>query len=501
MNAPNMLPRRWCGIIPSPDQLNRNINSPGLDKVNTRRDFDLVWKWLKLSKFQNADFYKDIVNNGNYLEDGFFRAAISFAFHAFAPIRNTYSRKDEEMVLLYYSGHGLSEEGGTRLNEANQDGWSSSPLLERVGFTNPGEHFSAAGPYLTQNRNVKGGELCLHEVGFCDLYGLLEPWIAAVEEKSTNSSGEKKNKHVVIIADSCYSGKLVEDLAALKQWPGPWNKNGCTVTVQSACNSREVTFGGYFTPCFVHYNQTGELDRLIEEWNSKPKPQKDTYRDIKLPSPRLETTRPLGNVDSENDPVLKVFFEDFQLCLFRDAGFFKFCYLKCSEALQPPLELNRGTVTTFLRQMTFNIIDYKLTKTRNGTPIALFLVHNPNNPNHIICVHIYFNNSSTALANIRGVNLVQYQCPTYPSLLFLVTSDPNAIWHLKPNEHAAQYTTLVTQCKNYVEATKRGRWVDVATWNMGNNQLGVNHMVRMQNRSTWMNKYVENKIVAANSQT
>ena len=736
----------YCGIIPSPDKLDRNINSPGLDEIKTRLDFNHVWGWL--SECLNTGFYTEVkttLDKGEQLELPVFKSAIHSAFKAFDPIRDTSSPKAKEMVLLYYAGHGLSVEGATQLNKTNPDGWSSSPRLENVGYSHHKEYFSAAQPHLTRNRNVKGGELCLHDVGFCDLQGLLKPFIAAVKGESTKSFGEKHNKHVVIIADSCYSGKLVEDLARLNQWPGPWNENDCTVTVQSACNSHEVTFGGYFTPCFVYYNQTGglvqqiqrniqqiqqnvqpiqenvgqmqnvqqiqqnvqqiqenaqqiqhnvqqiqrnvqqikenvqqiqhnvqqiqgnaqqiqnvqqmqenalqiqqsvqqiqgnaqqiqgnaqqiqqkvqqiqgnaqqiqnvqemqenaqqiqqsvqqiqgnaqqiqqkvqqiqgnaqqiqgnaqqiqqkvqqiqgnaqqiqqnvqqmpendqqiqenaqqiqesaqqiqqnaqqiqendqqisELDGLIKEWKGKIEIEKDAYREIELPSPQLATTRLPGNVDSENDPVLELSLQGFQMCLFRDAGFFKFCYLKYSGALRPPLALDGGTVQTFLERDKFNIIDYKLTKMRNGTPIALFLVRNlgdqdqvdnPDDDDHVIYVRIHFSNSTTTFGNVGGVNLVQHQRPTYPSLLFLAVNDPNAVWHLNPKEHAAQYKRLVTQCKNYVEATERGRWVDVTRWNMGNNQLGVNHMIRMRDRSTWMNEYVKKKTDPDYSQT
>ena len=705
-----LVERPRCGIIPSPDKLNRNIDSPGEDEIETRRDFNRVWKWL--SECLNIEFYTDVkttIDRDEQLEPSVFKSAIRSAFQAFDPIRNTRFPKAEEMVLLYYTGHGLTPSSSG----------SSSPLLEEVGYANPREYFAAAQPYITPNRQVKGGELYLHDVGYCDLQGLLKPWIAAVKEKSTNSSGDKKLKHVVIIADSCYSGKLVEDLAGLNQWPGPWNENDCTVTVQSACNSHEVTFGGYFTPCFVYYNQTGglvqqiqrnaqeikqnvqqiqqnvgpmqnaqqiqhnvhqmqeiaqqiqhnvqqiqhnvqqiqgnaqqiqqnvrqiqgnaqqiqhnvqqiqgnaqqiqhnvqqiqhnvqqiqqnvqqiqgsgqqiqqnvqqtegnaqqiqqnvpqiqgnaqqiqhnvqqlqenaqqilqnvqqiqgnaqqmpendqqiqenaqqiqesaqqiqendqhisELDGLIREWNGKIEIEKDAYREIELPSPKLATTRLPGNVDSENDPVLKLSLQGFQMYLFRDAGFFKFCYLKYSGALRPSLALDGGAVQTFLERDCFDIIDYKLTKMRNGTPIALFLIYNPDdqdqvdNPDdqdHVICVRIHFSNSTTAFANISEVNLVQHQCPTYPSLLFLAVSNPNAVWRLNHKEHATQYKRLVTQCKNYVEASEPGRWVDVTRWNMGNNQLGVNHMVRMRDRSTWMNEYLKKKTGADYSQT
>ena len=476
----------FCGIIPSPEKLDKSYNSRGEDVTNTRGDFNRVWGWL--SECPNIGFYsefKTTVDRGEQLELPVFKSAIRSAFQAFDPIRNTHSPEAEEMVLLYYTGHGLRPSSSG----------SSSPLLEKVGYANPEEYFAAAQPYITPKRNVKGGELCLHEVGYCDLQGLLKPWIAAVRGGSINSSGEKQNKHVVIIADSCYSGKLVENLNELNQQRGPWNENRCTVTVQSACSSEEPTYGGYFTPRFVYYNQPEneeKLKQLIEEWNGKNEIEKDAYREFTLPSPQVATTRAPENVDSENDPVLKVFLQGFRLYLFRDAGFFKFCCVEDSiKALGPPRALNISSVEQFLSQENFSIMDYKLKTISNGTPMALVLVNNPHDRKHVICVHIHFNSSVTALDNISGVNLVEHRRPkrACPNLLFLASDYRRAKWYLNPGERAL-YSELVKQCKSYVEAKQPRRWGDVTRWDMGNNQLGVNHMFKMRERSAWMDNYL-----------
>ena len=485
-----------CGIIPSPEKLERGENSPGEDETNVRGDFNLVWEWLTSSEFLNTRFYdliREAVGAGDQLEERSFNSAIRFSFQASDPIRNTGFPEEEEMVLLYYAGHGLNVEGARRLNRANPDAQSSSPLLEKVGYSHPEEYFAAAQPHLTPNRYVKGGELCLHHVGFCDLQGLLKPWIAAVEKESTNSSGEKKKKHVIIIADSCYSGKLIEDLAKLNQSPGPWNKNDCTVTVQSASSSDEKTYGGYFTPCFVHYNKPenrDELEQLIEKWKSKIEIEKDAYRATNAPSPQLATTKP-ENFGDENDPVLKLSLQGFQVCLFRDAGFFKFCHLKHSGALpgeELPRALDDDTLKTFLEQYPFKIDDYKLTKTRNGVPKALFLVCNPDDDKSVICAHIHFKNShTTELENVSGVHLVQHKRPTYPGLLFLVVNDSNPHTSLTPSK----YERLVRECKDHVIAKEPERWADVTKWNMKNNQMGYHHVCKMEERSRWMDDYLK----------
>ena len=500
---------RYCGIISSPETLETAYNA-GEDATNTRDDFKVVLDWLSIP-FVNPFLYRDIraaAEGGAYLNAGLFESGIRFAFQAFDPIRNTSSPGAEEMVLLYYTGHGLSEARASRLNTANLNGESSSPRLERVNYHEPN---LAAQPFLTPNRVVRGGELCLHEVGFCDLQGLLQPWIAAV----TNSDVTKHNKHVVIIADSCYSGKLVDDLAEMNGRPGPWNENGCTVTVQSASSSVEETFGGYFTPCFVHYNQNQEeLEQLIKEWNDNFEFVKNAYRGFDLPSPQLETTGSLPEdadvttettqlettetqletteslpEDADDSPVLTRQFQGFKLRLFRDPGFFKFCYLKHSGALEPPRALNDDTVNAFLGVSDrFNIKDYKLKTKSDGTPLALVLVDNPANTEYVICVHIHFRYRNTGLRNVSGVKLVEHKRPRYPSSLFLVVKETGPKFILKPT--AVRYEALLRQCKEYVDEKEPGRWEDVARWNMENNQLGVNHMFKMKERSDWMDKYL-----------
>ena len=196
-----------CAILPSPEKLDESIGSPGLDKTDTLRDFDLMIGWVTKSELRNAAFYKrgaQVDAEEKNLEDGLYYSFIQFAFNtAFDAIRNTASPDREELVFWYYAGHGLGKEAAQKLS------YSSTPCLASLFIP---ERHAAANEFVTEGRKVKGGELCLHEVGFCDLYGLLKPWIAAVKAQSINAGGSKKNKHLVIILDSCYSGIIAEEL-------------------------------------------------------------------------------------------------------------------------------------------------------------------------------------------------------------------------------------------------------------------------------------------------
>jgi hypothetical protein len=505
-----------CAILPSPEKLKKGSSSPGQDETNTRGDFDKVWQWLTSSDFLNTGFYVDVketVDQGGQLEEGIYTSVIRLAFgNAFDPIRNTSDPEQGEMVLLYYAGHGLSEQGATNLKEANlitskRSLVSPFPRLGEVGFSNPEEHFAAAESFLTPNRTVKGGELCLHDVGFCDLQGLLKPWIAAVKGKSINPPHDrvKKNKHLVVVADSCYSGKLVEDLEQLALTPGPWKEHGCTVTVQSASSSDEPTFGGYFTPCFVHFNKPenqGKLQKLKQKWDEKSEIEKNAYRAVDLPSPQVATTMPSEKLRSgEDDPILVLpRIQGVQLTLFRDAGFFKFCFLSFSGIVGSKARaLTPVAANTFLSQDNFDILDYKLKTISNGTPMALVLVEDPRDTAHVVCVHIHFhNNSDTSnLRNVSGVNLINHNRPTNVGDLFLQDSDPRKYQFWPGN--AARYRHLVERCKNYVNRTdpEPGRWDNASRWNMRHSLKGK---FRLKERSDWMDKYVE-KMVSENSQT
>ena len=342
----------------------------------------------------------------------------------------------------------------------------------------------------------------MHDVGFCDLQGLLTPWVAAVTKEPRNASGKvKKNKHLVVIADSCFSGILAQDLQRLMQRDGPWNKNGCSVTVQSACSNDEPTFGGYFTPCFVHFNKPENqpfLQMLKKQWNDKSEIEKIVYRQMHLPSPRIETTMPPEKMNLANaeDPTMSPSFQGFMLTLFLDPGFFKFCFLKFSGVIGHGTRALTGeTANTFFMLPAFTIMDYKLKKMAgNDTPLALFLVEDPNDKEHVVCVHIHFYDENSH--NISGVNLIHHNKPTgvgYYGHLFLEENS------LKQRFRYDQTTmkTLVDACKEYVKNNQlqQDTWDNFAHWHM---TQSYHYQFRMKKRSDWMDDYVSRLNVEKN---
>ena len=483
--------RPRCAVLLSPEKLNESYNSQGQDATNTRRDLNDVCEWARQAGFLNAEFFVDAINvdENQLLEETVYKSLVNFAFgSAVDPIRDTYFLGKDELMLLYYVGHGLEPQSA--------NGQSSSPLLDNYYFK--------IAENRTSDRTVKGGELCLHDVGFCDLMGLLTPWIAAVNEESSNVPGVKKNKHLVVIADSCYSGVLVQDLQQLAKTPGPWNANGCTVTVQSACGNNEPTVGGYFTPCFVYFNKPENqpsLQKLKDEWDGKSEVEKNAYRADGLPSPQVATTMPSERlISNEENPILVLpVIQGLTLTLFPDAGFFKFCFLSFFGTAGSKVRALTDTgINTFLSQDHFTIVSYKLKIISNGTPIALVLVDDPNDNAHVVCAHIHFNDANTDLGNVSGVNLIHHNWPTNPDCLDDVF--PQDISDYK-SRFEPPFTTglveLVKQCKDYVENNgPSGIWADSTRWNMEQSFLNKS---RLKERSRWMKDNVE-KMTEKNSQ-
>ena len=305
----------FCAILTSPKKPQSNTSPVELDE----KEFRDVFQWLKTSDYFDLKIDTNAFKMSASSEK--FKMLVHVAFRLLLYPPFSY-KSHSETVLLYLTGHGLDSEKAKEIKEESN---CSSPSLDDVGISK--KKLQPAAKYINPQRTLKGGEFDLGKFGYCDLKGLLEPWITALTR-----SPWTKNKHLIVIADSCYSGVLAEDLQQLALKEGPWNQNGCTVTVQSACCSDEVNFYE-FTECFVHFNKPENYDsfrELEEKWNGKSEKEKNVYRQLYLVSPQLATTMPMTKLSSNEDCSTMEFLPNihgFQLNLFRDTGFFKFCYL------------------------------------------------------------------------------------------------------------------------------------------------------------------------------
>lgn len=474
-----------CILLSSPEMLDLSMNSRGSDKTNTLEDLALVRDWVAKKGLLNVGFYQECAKET--LEESEFGALVKLAYkNGFDAMRNTASPDGEELVFWYYAGHGLGKDKAENLT------YSSTPCLE--------DDYNAVN-YLVEEaegRKVKGGELCLHQVGFCGLHGLLKPWIAAVKLKSINAieGAKKKNKHLVIILDSCHSGILANDLQDfIKHVQGkePSLLEENSITIQAACGPDELTDGGYFTPCFIYLNQEENYSMLQDwknEWSKMTPEKKEEYELEDLPSPMVVTTR-----DQSQEPTMEVAAQNFKVELFQDAGFFKFCFIKFCQLQdeQFPREqndraLNAFTARDFMKSQKFNVLDYKLKiyKTAGpyqGTPLGLFLLEDPKNAQFAICAHIHFKDQN--INKPSRINLVHHRKPRSGAGVFFYTEElPKEQIILDGSEKQ-----LVKACHDYVtQHNGQGTWADVSKWNM---KKSFKNLFRLKERSAWENNYLK----------
>ena len=382
-----------CVLLPSPEKLDTSMNSAGSDVTDTLEDFQQIKNWAKENKLLNTGFSDYRERQDKQLEKSSFKSLVQLAFStAFVAMRNTRNPDLEELVFWFYTGHGLGKETAKTLE------YLSTPCLSNVDLNHNYHDDSIVFDFVQKERKVQGGELCLHMGGFCDLYGLLKPWIAAVKSESINAPGQKKNKHLVVILDSCHSGIIAQELKEFEKQVRKKDESFLkenSVTIQAACGPNERTFGGYFTPPFLYLNDPQNkklLEQLRKSWKQMTDEKKDEYRSIELPSPMVVTTRASlqgteeqaqppptqggtvhpqpppaqggivdpqpppaqgGTVDPQPPPAqgdtvdpqpqnvtMEINVQNFKLTLFPDAGFFKFCSLKVfqyrqAKALEP----------------------------------------------------------------------------------------------------------------------------------------------------------------------
>ena len=520
-----------CALLPSPEKLDISMNSPGSDVTDTLEDFKQIKNWVEKNELLNTGFYDNYREQDKQLEKDSFKNAVKLAFStAFHPMRNTRSPELEELVFWYYAGHGLGKETAKTLE------YLSTPCLSNVDL-NPNDHDDAiVFDFVQKERKVQGGELCLHMGGFCDLYGLLKPWIAAVKSESINAPGQKKNKHLVVILDSCHSGIIAQELKEFEKQVRKKDESFLkenSVTIQAACGPNERTFGGYFTPPFLYLNDPQNkklLEQLRKSWKQMTDEKKDEYRSIELPSPMVVTTSALlqgteeqaqqpppaqgGTVDPQPPPTqgdtvdpqpqnvtMEINVQNFKLTLFPDAGFFKFCSLKVfqyqqAKALEPLVKeraLYRATVEAFMKSKSFKVLDYKLNTYTGtgpadknaGSPKGLFLLDDSHNPGFAVCAHVHFKAGSTDVNDVQRINLVHHKRSPGGRFEYLEEGGKLPVDMKKAADGAHK---LVEACRQFVEHDKLDRWSDVSEWNMTRSADGN---FRSIERSDWEKKYLE----------
>ena len=114
-----------------------------------------------------------------------------------------------------------------------------------------------------------------------------------------------KNRHILVVLDSCYSGKFGKRLEKWMKggdYKDVWKRNKCSLTIQTAASEKEPTYGGYFTPLFIRLQDEAFRNEKLEQWVSMNSEFDDIYDE--LPSPQLYSTD--DTIFTSKEPLVKL---------------------------------------------------------------------------------------------------------------------------------------------------------------------------------------------------
>ena len=121
-------------------------------------------------------------------------------------------QEDSDVFILYYAGHGTS-------------GHPDIP-------------------------DCAPGALCMKSDGYISLDDLINAWVGF-------GTYHRRGKRFVVVADSCHSGALVEQLRATHEDRRRKRLPNLNMAVQSACGANELSMGGVFTRPFLAEQRGG----------------------------------------------------------------------------------------------------------------------------------------------------------------------------------------------------------------------------------------------------
>jgi len=140
-------------------------------------------------------------------------------------------------------------------------GRDDTESLTKVGFLNkvgrlleqPGKVFILyySGHGTDENScEVKPGGFCMKKGGFVTLDDLIDAWVGVC-------ALDRRGQRFVIVADSCFSGALVDQLKAEHRLREREGLPPLNMAVQSASRAHETSLDGFFTKKWLESNQTG----------------------------------------------------------------------------------------------------------------------------------------------------------------------------------------------------------------------------------------------------
>ena len=488
----------------------------GEDMTKTVTDFSNFVEWSIERQFFAANEYKYFDEDGVCYHETYYAIIKQLAFNP-ARMFNRADLDKTEYAIWYYSGHGLHTDV---VNISKPSGFNLHH--DKNSSVGVNEYMKAMCERSEQPwRYLQGGELPFQRYGFFDFHMLVDFLQTAI----TLDGRQCKNRHILVVLDSCYSGKFgkrLEKWMNSKDYEEVWKRNNCSLTIQTAASEKEPTYGGYFTPLFILLQDETFREAKRNQWVSMSSEFDDIYDE--LPSPQLYSTD--DTISKSEEPLVKLN----EVWLVKNPNFFKMCYVLDPQNvdLQGIRTLTQQQIDMIYDRTNVDVIDFKLKTIEKDpifkdSPMGLFLMSNQ------ICVHVHFQFQDTS--QVGRINVQEYTiCPNshqvvldsfkFPLLKLKTKHNPVPVyWNWERNEYYKwnDNTTIIDaegvsmpststmraigelleECKRFVES-KQITWEDIEDWKMDGTDISINGMFRcsLQRSSELMEnlsamKYIE----------
>lgn len=494
-----------CGAFPSPELL--ESYQLGSDETNTIEDFRLVKTWARSVMLNTSflDFFGKRLDESRYLS--MVQTSINTVADA---MRNTHQIDACEIVFFYYAGHGI-----------NPSSVPDSTLSADPQFTSSNVEYFDSIPGLNETlgsrntRRIRGGEMCLHGAGFCDLRGLVRPFIAGLLAPSVNKLGTndapKSNKHFIGVIDSCYSGAFVSDVATLGRQCLP---SGCSITIQSSTTAQCEAYGELFTPVFVALQNRTALEQKLTQFRTLNAAELAALNSAVIPMPQIGTTN--LDIQAQINHTEKLYVEtlkqgDVSIILLKPNNFYKFCVREIvgGIAKENIRQLSVEQADTFMSNYRLEVIDFKLRPhDYQGVDclMGLFMVKNPASPTRAVCVHVHFGPDTKKVGRLNFVEHDIIVGGLWPETDQVRTNyaviDRTRRWSVdgkvdstllpELQRQIKQSQTLLVECKKFVDLCKCAKcarsddvWNNPACWDDG--LMDVGHFGRFRREFSFKN--------------
>lgn len=273
---------------------------------------------------------------------------------------------DEHQVsFLYLLGHGINKETINNIKSNKKLTSYYQAFFEEFFMT------------IEENPNQILDGSIIHTVNIISLQKIVDDFISRVNQNNY------QNKHLIIVLDSCFSGNSLNQISGMDYTN--ITKVNCQITIQSACNNEEVSYGNCFAPLFrlLQSFDQKQLEKLIDQFSSILLP--DYFEEFTFfhQHPRLFST--IDKLLKHDNPIVTIdsvrLFSNPNFFLFLQSEFPSILFINDFEKnLKERLFLRHDELITF-----FHVLESDSKSVKVKIQVVKLIIYSNQKPEALVC--------------------------------------------------------------------------------------------------------------------